>query len=86
MPFVQALGHAARAPVVRWPAAQAPWRWTREERRLKRTTSPHRQKNMWQKSGNWWRGATVGKEVQLLCPLGPARPVLFLTSKPNFFY
>ena len=28
-------------------------------------------------------GATVGKEVQLLCPLGPAHPVLFLKSKPT---
>ena len=28
-------------------------------------------------------GATVGKELQHLCPLGPARPVLFLKSKPT---
>ena len=66
---MQALGHAARAPVVRWPAAQAPWRWTREERRLKRTTSPQRQKNMWQKSGNWRGGGNGGEGVSASVPI-----------------
>ena len=69
MSIVQALGHAARAPVVGWPAAQSPWRWTRVERRLKRTIFPQRQKNMWQKSGNWPGGGNGGEGGSASVPI-----------------